>query len=102
MSSLYYSPERAMLIDEGTTLSPSQNSSPDIILAVANPDNGCPGRGGDLETLEGISALATTQLVTLTIDLGPTLRTPLGVEGTNDDHHEGGQGQGEPALTTAP
>ena len=90
-----------MLINEGTTAYPSRNSSPDIILVVANPDTGCPSRGGHLEALEGVSIPITATFTTLTIKQETETQTPCGTEGTHDGHHEGDQGKREPNQAEA-
>lgn len=85
--SSYYSPEHAMLIDEGTTLSPSRNTSPDIVLTIPNPDVGCVSRSGHPEVL-GRIPIPITASVPLTNPHGEVeLGTSSRIEGAHDSHH---------------
>ena len=96
-NSSYYSPGRAMLIDEGTTSSHSRNPSPDIILVIANPNTGRPGQSGNPETPGAVS----TAIKAPPTDSGPAPRNPLGIEGVNDGNHKGDQRRGEPDSSPA-
>lgn len=84
-----------MLIKEGTTSSLSRNPSPDIILAIANPNTGRPGQGSNPEALGGVSRMVATTTVGVQTAQGSSFRA----DRANDGDLKGNQrhrGQNSP------
>ena len=80
-----------MLIKEGTTSSLSRNPSPDIILAIANPNTGRPGQGSNPEAPGGVSRMAALA----TADIRLAQASPSRTDGVDDRNLKGNRGHGE-------
>ena len=77
-----------MLIDGGTTLSSSRNSSPNIVLTILNPNVGHVSRSGHLEVLERIPIPITTSVSTTNFHKKAKPRTSPKIERAHDNHYE--------------